>query len=754
MTRIVLSRENMLRNISTGRYAALVFIFLFCLFTAPSYAHAAGFQVDTNGTLTTGLVSYYKLDEASAGATPTDSWGTRDLTNFNSIAFDGGKIGNAATSGPSNANKHLLNNADNYGIDGGNISISCWFNEATAPTSGSWDVIAAQGSAASHVSYAIVHASDGTMKFWRYYTGAFPYYVSAPYTITLGTWYHAVLTYDGTSLHGWINGADQGSSTTSGTGASGASSGFELFSADDIQGSNSIFSGKVDECGIWNKKLSNPEIADLYNSGSGDSLVSGPSISSALHQYMSNATTTIGVGSTTTESTVVFGATLNSGGTSTVQLQVETEPAGTSFIGMANTSSSFVSSGSSTTATVQNLANGSYRWQARAKNSNGATSTWQLFGPNSTSTDFIVAVPMSAYFNGSSSWRWPATRLGLNSTDPFTTEFWYKSSSTATMQLLDTRSNSTSSGFAISRDPNGINFFLNCGNTTTTIQLSGAQYRSNHVPFNGPVWHHVAITKASTISSTDAFKLYFDTVQQAGDKCYSSTSTDSIWIPGNPSSSVSLFKGNIDEVRIWKTERSSSSIATYYNQEVTSTDTNLLGYWRFNGTSTDLFAGNATSGQTGNPTFSTSTPFGHFVEDPSSFSVTSSQIRWYGSTKYSDLWLSAVGTWNAEGPIVISSTTASTTALIVLDVSSTALSVAQYTAPWGVAGASTSSIELNSYFLGTYSSSSIQDTIAHELGHALGLDHSWYGNLMNYYVTSQTSTGPQDKNDYHYLWGY
>jgi hypothetical protein len=52
--------------------------------------------------------------------------------------------------------------------------------------------------------------------------------------------------------------------------------------------------------------------------------------------------------------------------------------------------SSFVSSGDSATATMT-LSPGAYHWQARAEDYGGATSTWQLFGPTSTSTDFQVA---------------------------------------------------------------------------------------------------------------------------------------------------------------------------------------------------------------------------------------------------------------------------------------------------------------------------------------------------------------------------
>lgn len=61
-------------------------------------------------------------------------------------------------------------------------------------------------------------------------------------------------------------------------------------------------------------------------------------------------------------------------------------------------------------------------------------------------------------------------------------------------------------------------------------------------------------------------------------------------------------------------------------------------------------------------------------------------------------------------------------------------------------------LNLNSYYLDDNTSSQIQNTITHELGHALGLWHSYTGNVMYFNQTSQTTLGPQDLSDYYYLW--
>ncbi len=134
----------------------------------------------------------------------------------------------------------------------------------------------------------------------------------------------------------------------------------------------------------------------------------------------------------------------------------------------------------------------------------------------------------------------------------------------------------------------------------------------------------------------------------------------------------------------------------------------------------------------------------------------SKQILYTASSSYMTAWHAAVGTWNAQTPVRIATTTSTTsTTLVVRDVTwPDSQIVALYTHREYFTPSATSTIELNNYQMASSSSNVRQNTITHELGHALGLYHSYPPNIMNPVVTSTIVLGFQDLFDYHYLWGY
>src|SRR3990167_2469213 len=93
-------------------------IIILLLLPALAFAGAKSFQVDSGSTLTTSLVSYYKLEDA------TDFYGSNNLTAAGNASFVAGKVNNAVT----------LDGTDDY-LDGGdvmdfdynqNLSLEAW----------------------------------------------------------------------------------------------------------------------------------------------------------------------------------------------------------------------------------------------------------------------------------------------------------------------------------------------------------------------------------------------------------------------------------------------------------------------------------------------------------------------------------------------------------------------------------------------------------------------------------------------------
>lgn len=222
--------------------------------------------------LTSGLLAYYKLDNVN------DSSGSGfTLTNNGSVTFSTGKIDNCAiiNSYAVTAVKYL-SIANDLGVDGGSLTMAAWYKPSGQPaTSGDHHTIVCHSGTTTDVNDMITYYNNSsTMTVWfnRQKQGTANQAVSYATTLSNGTWYHLVYTYDGSYVRAYINGSQVGSDVAaSGSGSANQNDSFAIGAVQGNPAGTYYYTpnGIIDEVGVWNRALSGTEISELYNSGNG-----------------------------------------------------------------------------------------------------------------------------------------------------------------------------------------------------------------------------------------------------------------------------------------------------------------------------------------------------------------------------------------------------------------------------------------------------------------------------------------------------
>lgn len=136
----------------------------------------------------------------------------------------------------------------------------------------------------------------------------------------------------------------------------------------------------------------------------------------------------------------------------------------------------------------------------------------------------------------------------------------------------------------------------------------------------------------------------------------------------------------------------------------------------------------------------------HYVSGVSS--VDGSIIAWGGTTTYSSQCSSGRSTWNALGKISITPDTIWT--IEDLTYKDTSSRLYYWNGLWQQ-NFGADYVWLHTYNMRGYSFNDVQGVCTHEMGHALGLSHSIWGNVM-YSSSVRTTLGAQDTSDYSYLY--
>jgi hypothetical protein len=142
---------------------------------------------------------------------------------------------------------------------GNSLSVSVWARDYSNNPSGISNYVLGKGN-----DFVIGHVDWGGTG-WGFYTGDW-HYVTDSQNLTNNTWTHIVGTYDGTTMRLYKNGVNVANTTY--TGSIPQSGGNWILGAATTT-PNYPYDGSIDMAYFWNRTLTNPEIIQLYNEGTG-----------------------------------------------------------------------------------------------------------------------------------------------------------------------------------------------------------------------------------------------------------------------------------------------------------------------------------------------------------------------------------------------------------------------------------------------------------------------------------------------------
>jgi Concanavalin A-like lectin/glucanases superfamily len=222
---------------------------------------------------TSGLIGEWKLDE-TGGTTANDTKNNFDATVQGGAAFIAGKLGNAlnlnnGTAGTGGKYAQMPSNATLDGVQEGNYTISAWFHPYSRPPNTSsnntfWAIVSKYG---QHMG--LVYNNVGRFVARHYLTGNVLVTNNSSATFPVNDWYHvaSVVNKAQGTLKIYVNGDLEGTETfTPNTAAREyGTTPFRIGRAQTTWAAD----GRVDQVRIYNRALTDAEIADLSDESGG-----------------------------------------------------------------------------------------------------------------------------------------------------------------------------------------------------------------------------------------------------------------------------------------------------------------------------------------------------------------------------------------------------------------------------------------------------------------------------------------------------
>lgn len=222
---------------------------------------------------TTNLASWWSMDETSG--TRSDSHGSVDLTEFNTVGYATGKQNNAADFERGNSEYLINTSAAALDPSGGDITITGWIKpESIAPT---WvdvnSIIALTNSTSSNAIVLRIYAADHPTNPNQIRVG-FNNGTSSTETygpaLSAGTWYQFLISLKASTGETSLQ-INNGTAITNTMSGSLRASITKVFIGTVESGGTPVFfyDGLVDEVNVYHQLFSDDEKTWMYNGGAG-----------------------------------------------------------------------------------------------------------------------------------------------------------------------------------------------------------------------------------------------------------------------------------------------------------------------------------------------------------------------------------------------------------------------------------------------------------------------------------------------------
>lgn len=505
------------------------------------------------------LLAYYRFEGNS-----NDSKGSNNLTNSNGVTFGVAKFGNGADFGSGNTSKALSVNSS-LGLANGSVArtISLWVKFYSL--SGTQEFVS-QWANSDHSGF-LFYASGTSLVVGHSNFSVGEDDLTLSSSLTTGTWYHVVMTYDGSTMAGYLNGALIGSRASSRTNGNTINDVFTLGAAYGNNVGYAMYSSLVmDDVAVFSRALTATEISNIYSGGGGQpttgniaiNVSGGPGGSFTCQLNGQNVTvpmssTTYAAGSYTLNNCVP-----PSGYTYSVTPSFTQTLSGGGAVNYTVTLMSTSSSGELYSTSFYSDPNlvAYYRFESNANDSKGAYN-----GTANGGTTYVTGkFGQAASFNGTSGY---VSTPGIPITNAFSWSLWLNQTGATSYPIPMYQGDSTSSYSEYLRvDSSGtLTFIQNPGPS-----LSASWTTSGHITANS--FNHVVVTRDGTFSGV---KIYINGVDAGATSSGGNTTT---MLSGNygftfgsayGGMSGTWYQGAIDDAAVFSRTLSAAEVASLYN---------------------------------------------------------------------------------------------------------------------------------------------------------------------------------------------